>query len=61
MKVYYKKCIECKELKPFISYFLSKEENLDLTNKEKRLCYDCYKRNKMVIFSKGGKNENKIY
>jgi len=52
MKVYYKKCFRCKELKPLISYYLSKEENLNLTDKEKKLCYDCYKKNKMVIFSK---------
>jgi hypothetical protein len=47
MKILYKKCFKYKELKPLISYFLSKEENFNLTNKEKRLCYDCYQKRKI--------------
>jgi len=42
MKVYYRQCKKCKKLKPYITCFLSKEENETLTKEDNLLCYECY-------------------
>ncbi len=42
MKSYYKECKKCKKLMPYLSYFLSKEENEKLTEEDKELCHLCY-------------------
>ena len=46
MKSYYRKCSKCGELKAYLTYFLSKEENTNLTEEEKQLCFECYKTSK---------------
>jgi hypothetical protein len=43
MKVYYRICSECNECRPYLTYFLSKEENKKLTEEERKLCEECYK------------------
>jgi len=42
MKEYYIKCLRCEQLNPRVTYFLSKEENSNLTERQKQLCYSCY-------------------
>lgn len=42
MKSYYRECKKCGNLMPYLTYFLSKEENAKLTEKEKQLCFRCY-------------------
>ena len=42
MKVYYRICKRCKVLTPYLTYFLSKEENKKLTKEDKLLCNECY-------------------
>jgi len=42
MKVYYRQCKKCKRLKPYLTYFMSKEKNETLSKEDKLLCYDCY-------------------
>ena len=42
MKVYYRQCKKCKKLKPYLTYFLSKEENERLSEEDRLLCYECY-------------------
>jgi len=42
MKVYYKKCKKCENIKPYLTYFLSKEENERLSEENKKLCCECY-------------------
>jgi hypothetical protein len=56
MKEYYLKCKNCGSLFPYLTYFLSKEENEKLTEEDKQLCYDCYmeRRNKNEDNYEGG-------
>jgi len=42
MKVYYRDCKKCKKFMPYLTYFLSKEENQKLTKEDRELCYECY-------------------
>lgn len=47
MKEYYKICSKCNKLKPYLTYFLSSEENKKLTEEDKKLCYECYLNQKL--------------
>ena len=42
MKSYYRKCRKCRELMPYLSYFLSQEEYIKLPEEDRKLCHNCY-------------------
>jgi len=46
MTWWYRECKKCKNLMPYLTYFLSKEENLLLSEEDKKLCHKCYVKNK---------------